>query len=329
MTVTSPQLNSANPPARSARVAVVQAATRLSDPQAAIDLVAEWTRRASSQGAELVVFPESFVGGYPKGSDFGAVVGQRTAAGREQYRSFVAGAIAVPGPETDRLSEIAAESHILLVVGVIELGSDTLYCSILTFDADGALLGKRRKLMGVASERLLFGWGDGSTLDVHETSLGRIGTLMCWENLMPAARLAMYGQGVELYCAPTAVGGDVDVATARHIAREGRCFVLAANAVMDQADFPTDYAPLRGPDDSVVVSHGGSVITGPNGDIIAGPIWDEEALLVADVDLDDIIRWKYDFDVVGHFSRPDIFRLHVDRTRREPTRDITERRTEV
>jgi len=305
------------------RVAVVQATTRLSDPQAAIEIVATWTAQAAAEGAGLAVFPESFVGGYPKGSDFGAVVGRRTPEGRSAFERYFAGAITVPGPETYQLADIAQCNNIHLVVGVIERDGSTLYCSVLTFDAAGALLGTRRKLMGVAAERLLFGWGDGSSLTVHNTALGRLGTLMCWENLMPAARMTMYAQGIQLYCAPTAVGTDVDVATARHIAREGRCFVLSANMYLTPADFPDDHL-LAEADRSaeMCTSHGGSVIVGPAGEVLAGPVWDHQAILIAELDLDDCARWKYDFDVAGHFARPDVFHLTVDRTARQSVGEL-------
>ncbi|RBQ18005.1 nitrilase [Spongiactinospora rosea] len=296
------------------RVAVIQAATRLFDPWHAIDLVAGWTARAAAQRARLVVFPESFVGGYPKGSDFGAVIGRRSAEGREEYRRYFESAVEVPGPAADALGRIAADAGTVLVVGVIERDGSTLYCAMLTFGPDGALLGKRRKLLGVGAERLLFGWGDASTLDVHPTDAGRVGTVMCWENLMPAVRMAMYAQDVQIYCAPTAVGTELDVVTARHIAREGRCFVLAANQVMRVADYPPGYLPATGPGRGTVISRGGSVIAGPDGGVLAGPVWDEQTMLLADLDLDEIPRWKYDFDVTGHFARPDLFRLTVDRS---------------
>lgn len=298
------------------RVAVVQAATSAFDSWGAVELVEKWTRKAAKEGAQLVVFPESFIGGYPKGSDFGAVVGQRTPEGREAFRVYFESAIAVPGPQVERLTEIARNSSVYMIVGVIEREGNTLYCSILTISPQGSIINKRRKLMGVGTERLLFGWGDGSTLNVLETPLGLLGTLMCWENLMPAARMALYGQGIQIYCAPTAVGSDVDIASARHIAREGRCFVLAAHLLVNESSFPNDYPPLGSTPAERIRSSGGSAIVGPNGEVLEGPIWDDEALLVADVDLDEIVRWKYDFDVTGHFARPDLFTLNIDRTRR-------------
>jgi nitrilase len=200
-----------------------------------------------------------------------------------------------------------------LVIGVVERDGATLYCTVVFFAPTGELLGKRRKLMPTGAERMIWGFGDGSTMNVYQTPIGRLGAVICWENLMPAARLAMYAKGIELYCAPTADGRDSHHATMRHIAQEGRCFVLAANQVTHVRDFPADHfdtRPATTPEQ--VVSRGGSSIIDPLGQVLAGPIYDEEALLVADLDQQEIARAKYDFDVVGHYARPDVFRLIVD-----------------
>lgn len=298
--------------ANSVRAAVVQSATTLFDTQGAVALVHEWAARAAAEGARLVVFPEAYVGGYPKGSTFGGVVGSRTDAGREEFARYHRSAIQVPGPVTDQLGAIAARHDLHLIVGVIERDGGTLYCAVVFLAPDGTLLGKRRKLMPTGAERMVWGFGDGSTMDVYDTALGRLGAVICWENLMPAARMAMYHQGIELYCAPTADGRDSHHATMRHIAQEGRCFVLSANQVMRVADFPADHARPFGDDPGTVVSRGGSSIVGPLGQVLAGPVYDDEALLVADLDLAELARAKYDFDVVGHYSRPDVFQLHVN-----------------
>lgn len=302
-----------------ARVAVAQASTVPYDSRAAVGIVREWAAKASAAGAELVVFPEAFVGGYPKGSRFGAVVGNRTREGRDEYLRYARAAIIVPGPQTDDIGQSARDHHLHIVVGVIERDGGTLYCTVLHFDDQGHLLGKRRKLMPTAAERLIWGYGDGSTMDVYSTSIGRIGSVLCFENLMPAARLSMYEQGIEIYCAPTAVDSEPHHATMRHIAQEGRCFVLSANQFMTVADFPDGSAShALGSDPSSVVSNGGSAIIDPLGNVLAGPIYGEEALLLADLQLDDIPRTKYDLDVVGHYSRPDVFHVSTNRRQQRP-----------
>ena len=310
------------------RAAVVQASTTPFDSAGAIERVRQWAIRAADAGAAIAVFPEAFVGGYPKGSNFGAAVGHRSARGRDEYLRYVNGAIRIPGPGTDELGEIARRNHLHLIVGVIERGGATLYCSAVHLGPDGSLLGTRRKLMPTASERLVWGCGDGSTLTVQQTEVGRIGALLCWENLMPAARMAMYELGIQIYCAPTAVDLDGHHATMRHIAQEGRCFVLAANQVMRVRDFPEDHPRAFGDDPDTVVSNGGSSIVDPMGRVLAGPIYGEEALLVADLDLDEIVRTKYDFDVVGHYSRPDVFQVLVNRSP-QPGVSFIDRRDEV
>jgi nitrilase len=296
------------------RAAVVQSRTTPFDSSGAIELVEHWAADAAAQGAQLAVFPEAFIGGYPKGSHFGAVIGQRSPEGRDEYLRYFNGAITVPGPDTDRLAHVARRHAIYLVIGIIERAGSTLYCTAAYFAPDGSLLGKRRKLMPTAAERLVWGFGDGSTMDVYDTPIGRIGAVLCWENLMPAARMAMYEQNTQIYCAPTAVDTDAHHSTMRHIAQEGRCFVLAANQVLRVRDFPADHPRAFGDDPELIITRGGSSIIGPLGDVLAGPIYDEEAVLIADLDFDDIIRARYDFDVVGHYSRPDIFHLTVNRS---------------
>ena len=199
-----------------------------------------------------------------------------------------------------------------LVIGVIERDAGTLYCTVLFFGPDGQLMGKHRKLMPTAAERLVWGFGDGSTMPVFDTPIGRLGAVICWENYMPAMRLYMYSKGIQIYCAPTADERDTWVSSMRHIAMEGRCFVLSANQYARRKDFPDDYATVQGDDPQTIVSRGGSCIVDPFGQFLAGPQYDGPCLLTADLDAGDLARGKYDFDVVGHYSRPDIFRLEVN-----------------
>ncbi len=297
---------------KSVRAAVVQNSAVVFDREATLEKVARLAREAKSQGAELVVFPEAFVSAYPKGLGFGAVVGSRTPSGREDFRRYFESAVDVPGPATQRLEEIAGSFGVHLVIGVIERDGGTLYCTVLFFSPEGRLLGKHRKLMPTASERLVWGYGDGSTLPVFDTALGRLGAVICWENYMPLLRTAMYAKGIELYCAPTADDRDTWLATMQHVALEGRCFVLSACQFLLRSDCPDDYAALQGNDPDTVLMRGGSCIIGPLGQVIAGPVFNQSQILVADLDMGEIARGKYDFDVVGHYARPDIFQLHVD-----------------
>ncbi len=300
------------------RAAVVQTASVAFDPARTIDKLARLAAEAASKGAKLLVLPEACVGGYPKGLDFGARVGSRTAEGRDWFRIYYDGAIDVPGPHTARLGEIAAAHGVYLVTGAIERDGGTLYCTALFFGPEGALLGKHRKLMPTASERLIWGFGDGSTLPAIDTPFGTLGAVICWENYMPMLRMAMYAKGVSLYCAPTVDDRETWLPTMRHIALEGRCFVLSACQFALRRDYPERY-PLDAelaPDD--VLIRGGSCIIGPLGEVLAGPVFDQEAILIADIDRGQIARGKYDLDVCGHYARPDIFKLAVNESVQTP-----------
>jgi nitrilase len=267
---------------------------------------------AAKRGAKLVLFPEAFVSGYPSGLDFGARIGIRTPKGRDDFRRYFESAIEVPGPAVDFIAQVAAENAIHLVVGVIERDGGTLYCTVLFFAPDGRYLGKHRKLMPTAMERLIWGFGDGSTLSVFDTDIGKLGAVICWENYMPLLRAAMYAKGVEIYCAPTADGRPTWLSTMQHVALEGRCFVLSCNQFSKRSDFPPDYDAAQGNDPGTVLSLGGSCVINPLGQVLAGPKFGEEAILIAEIDRQDIARGKYDFDVTGHYARPDVFRLEVD-----------------
>ncbi len=307
--------------------AVVQAAPVVFDRERTLAKLDDLTADAARLGARLVVFPEAFVSAYPKGLDFGARVGTRTSAGRDAFRRYFDSAVDVPGPAVERLGAAARRHGVHLVVGVIERDGGTLYCTALFLGPDGRLLGKHRKLMPTAMERLVWGFGDGSTLPVLDTPLGRLGAVICWENYMPLLRMAMYAKGIQLYCAPTADDRDAAVASMRHIALEGRCFVLSACQFLSRRDCPEDYGahsdaldltlgPVTDPD--AVLMRGGSVIVDPLGTVLAGPDYERETIQHAEIDLGQIARGKYDFDVVGHYGRPDVFRLQVDERPRPP-----------
>jgi nitrilase len=256
------------------------------------------------------VFPEALIGGYPKGLVFGASVGIRTAPGRQLFAAYANGAIEVPGSVTAAIGQIAERHQLFLVVGVIERDGGTLYCTALYFGPDGSLLSKHRKLTPTAMERIIWGCGDGTTLTVIDSPFGRIGGLICWENYMPLARVAMYMQGVQLYCAPTVDDREVWIPTMRHIAREGRCFVLSSCQFMTRNDYPREWL-TETHDLPDVPIRGGSCIVNPMGEVIAGPLYDQPGILAVEISLGDLTEAKFDFDVVGHYARPDVFNFSV------------------
>src|SRR4051794_8485791 len=294
------------------RAAVVQAAPVTFDRDRTLERVRDLAAEAAGQGARLIVFPEAFVAGYPRGLDFGARVGSRSPEGRELFRRSWDSSVDVPGPATEALGAAARGARAYLVVGVVERQGGTLYCSVLFFAPDGGLLGKHRKLMPTAAERLVWGFGDGSTMPVFDTPIGRLGAAICWENYMPLLRTHMYAQGVQLYCAPTADDRETWQATVRHIALEGRCFVLSCNQFALRSDYPDDYPAIQGDDPAQVMTRGGSCMIDPLGRVLAGPLFDGPGILTADLDLDEVARGKFDFDAVGHYARPDVFRLVVN-----------------
>jgi nitrilase len=294
------------------RIAVVQAAPVAFDRECTLRKVRALTLEASQRGAKLAVFPEAFVSAYPRGMTFGAVVGDRTPAGRDWYRRYWESSVEVPGPSVDELGAIARDGEIYLVIGVIERDGGTLYCTVLFFAPNGEYLGKHRKLVPTASERLIWGQGDGSTMPVFDTPIGKLGAAICWESYMPLYRTSLFAKGVQLYLAPTADSRDGWLASMRHIALEGRCFVLSCNQFARKSDYPPDYPAEFPGDPNAIVTRGGSCIVNPLGEIVAGPVYDQEAILTADIDLGDTIRGKFDLDVVGHYARPDVFRLVVN-----------------
>lgn len=305
-------------PSGAVRVAVVQAAPVLFDTPKTLQKLADLAADAARTGAELVVFPEAFVGGYPKGHDFGVSLGVRTPEGRDEFRRYFENAVEIPGPSTDFIGSVARDHRLHLVVGVVERDGGTLYCTAAIFGPDGSLLGKHRKLIPTALERVIWGGGDGSTLPVVATPLGRVGAVICWENYMPLLRTAMYAKGVELYCAVTVDDRETWVSTVRHVALEGRCFVLSACQFLRRADLPPGYPTDRLPAAQDVLIRGGSCVVGPLGELLTGPVYGEECVLATTLDRADLVRAKFDFDVVGHYARPDVFRLDVNERPMKP-----------
>ncbi|MEO1252994.1 MAG: carbon-nitrogen hydrolase family protein [Pseudomonadota bacterium] len=308
------------------RACVVQAGSTLFDTPATMAKLEALLGQAAAGDATFCVFPEAFIGGYPKGVHFGAPVGSRSPEGRDLFRRYFENAISVPGDETDRIAQLAKANGVNIVVGVIERascdeGGGSLFCTALFFSNKGKLVGKRRKLMPTAAERVIWSQGDGSTLSAVDFDVARTGALICWENFMPMARMSQYAQGIEILCAPTVDDRDNWSALMRVAALEGRCFVLSANQYMRRDNAPADYRPIQGDAPDTVLINGGSMIVSPLGEVLAGPVFGEETLLFADLDPADIARGKMDFDVAGHYARADIFRLEIDKRSKYPVAD--------
>jgi nitrilase len=297
----------------SLKIGCVQAVPVIFDKQKTLEKAADYIKQAADKGVRFLVFPESFIPAYPAGLGFGTVVGSRTEAGRDQFREYHEQSVDVPGPETDTLSDLARKHGMYIVMGVTERDavSKTLYCTLLYFSPVCGLMGKHRKLKPTAAERLVWGEGDSSTLSTFDTAIGKIGGLICWENYMPLARMALYQKGVELYVAPTADARDSWNSTMIHIAREGRCYVIGCNQLIRKSDYPDHLIEHLADDRPELLSRGGSVIVSPMGDVLAGPLYGEEGLLTAEANMEELVRSKMDFDVIGHYSRDDVFRFDV------------------
>ena len=264
-----------------------------------------------------MLFPEALIPGYPRGFGFGTVVGSRSEAGKKRWERYWRNSVEIPSEATSKIGEAARKAQAYVAVGVverdIESSQGTLYCTLLYFGPDGNVLGKHRKLKPTASERLIWGEGDGSTMPVINTGTTRIGGLICWENYMPLARMALYQKGVEVYLAPTADARDSWQTTLRHIALEGRCFVLGCNQFMTKSMYPADLIEAENLSSlPEIICRGGSVIISPSGEYLAGPSFNKEEIIHAELDLTELIRGKFDLDVTGHYARPDVFQLTVN-----------------
>jgi len=267
------------------------------------------------KGTDLVVMPEAILGGYPKGESFGTQLGFRLESGRNTYQKYFDTAVDLAGPEINALCNMSSSINTSIIIGVIERADSTLYCTALFIDPDKGLTHKHRKLMPTGSEKLIWGQGDGSTLPVVDTNAGKASAVICWENYMPLLRMAMYAKGTEIWCAPTVDARPVWQSTMQHIALEGRCFVISA--CQYQASPAEQGLDIKNWPKNDVLINGGSVIIGPLGDILAGPLFGEEGLISADINMDDIIKSRYDMDVIGHYARPDVFELRVNETPRQ------------
>lgn len=298
---------------RKVKVGVVQATPVLFNIGATTDLVISWIEKAAEERCEVVLFPESFIPCYPRGLNFDAVVGKRTEKSRDRWLDYWQNSVEADSETVKRIGEAAKKAGIFVALGVTErekIGG-SLYCSLFYFDSNGQLAGKHRKLKPTGLERYVWSDGQCDTLTSFSTPFGILGGLICWENYMPLARMALYQKGIEIWLAPTADTRPSWQSTMQHIALEGRCFVLSANQLVRKSDYP-DHLQDEIKDEPELMSTGGSVIISPFGQILAGPLWGEEGLLTAELDFSDIVKSKLELDVIGHYGRNDSFKLEVN-----------------
>ena len=311
-------------PTQTVNVSVVQDAPVLFQLAQTIEKIGDLTQKATNQQTDLVLFPEAFIPAYPRGLGFGMVVGSRNDSGRDLWQKYWENAVLLDSPEVNLLCKIARQNNVFLSVGLIEkdaVSANTLFCTQIYIDKTGTIAGVHRKLKPTGSERLIWGEGDGSTLTVVDSGFGKVGGLICWENYMPLARMAIYGKGVQIYLAPTADSRENWQATLKHIACEGRCFVLGCNQYVTKSMYPEDLPMLDEltPMDDLMCL-GGSAILSPMGEVLAGPLFGKAGILEAELDMDLIIKAKMDFDVTGHYARPDIFQLIVNESTQKTVR---------
>jgi len=290
------------------KVCVIQDSPVFFDKEKTIIKVENIVKKYAQQGCKLIVFPETFIPGYPRGFSFGAQIGSRKPEGKKLFAEYSKNSLDINSKDLRKLENLAKSQKVYLVIGVTEKDhvSGSLYCSMLYISPNTGLMGVHRKIKPTGTERIIWGEGDGSTLVSFDTKIGKLGGLICWENYMPLARMAMYKQGVEIYIAPTADARESWTATMQHIALEGRCFVLGCNQYFTKSMYSEKYKALA-KDEPENLCPGGSVIISPQGKILAGPLFNKAGALIAEIDLEEISISKFDFDVIGHYSRDDIF----------------------
>lgn len=293
------------------KVSLIQDSPVFFDKEATLQKVEVLTKKQANNGSQLIVFPESFVPGYPRGFMFGTKVGSRTQEGRDVFASYYENSFNLED-DLARIERLSKENQVYIILGVTEqqYQNGTLYCSMLYVSPSKGFLGVHRKIKPTGFERVIWGEAGGEDLVTFDSYIGKLGGLICWENYMPEARMAMYKKGVEIYVAPTADSRENWTATMQHIALEGRCFVLGCNQFFTKSMYSKEQQKLA-TSEPEMMCRGGSVIVGPDGKIIAGPLFDKAGVLNAEIDLKEIVRAKLDFDPIGHYSRPDIFNFQV------------------
>ncbi|MBL4913412.1 carbon-nitrogen hydrolase family protein [Shewanella schlegeliana] len=306
------------------KVAIIQQAPKVLDKEGTINKAVEIIRAVSAQGAELIVFPEAFIPGYPAwiwrlrpGNDWSLC--------EALHVRLLHNSVDLASSDLKPLLDVAKEENVTVVCGVNERdhlnSQSTIYNSAITIDNTGKIANHHRKLMPTNPERMVWGFGDGYGLNVIDTPVGKIGSLICWENYMPLARYALYSQGIEIYIAPTYDSGEAWIGTMQHIAREGKCWVLCCGVALERKDLPADFPNIDTlyPADEEWINPGDSFIVSPSGEIVAGPLSKQKGNIILDIDVEKAASSKRALDVAGHYSRPDVFRLEVDRSRQSPT----------
>lgn len=294
------------------KVGVVQDSPVFFDKEKTLQKTEEIIKKYAQEGCDLLVFPESFIPGYPRGFNFGATIGRRTEEGRKLYAQYAANSVDLESNDLTRLVKLSNQLGIYLVVGVTEKDavSGSLFCSMIYISPSAGFLGVHRKIKPTGTERIVWNEAAGESLVTFNTKIGKLGGLICWENYMPLARMAMYQKGVEIYIAPTADSREEWISTMKHIALEGRCFVLGCNQYYTKSMYPEEFKETVR-DEKEALCPGGSIIVSPLGKVIAGPIFGKADVLIAELDLEEVSKSKLDFDVIGHYARNDIFNLNV------------------
>jgi nitrilase len=294
------------------KVCLIQDSPVFFEKEKTITKVEKITEQYAKEGCKLIVFPESYIPGYPRGFSFGAKIGSRTNDGRDLYSEYYKNSIDLNSDDLNRLEKLSKSQNVYLVIGITEKEntSGSLYCSMIYISPKGGLLGVHRKIKPTGTERIIWSEASGDSLVTFQTEIGKLGGLICWENYMPFARMSMFEKGVEIYIAPTADSREEWTSTMKHIALEGRCFVLGCNQYFTKSMYPEKYQSLV-KDEPENMCRGGSVIVSPFGKILAGPLFDKSGALIAELNLDEINSSKLDFDVIGHYSRNDIFQFNV------------------
>lgn len=299
---------------KNCKVALIQASPVLFNKNATIDKVVQEILKAGKQGADVIVFPESFVPCYPYGMTFGFTVGSRTEEGRKDWKVYYDNSVIVPSADTDRIARAAGKAHAYVSLGITErdINNCTLYCTNLFFSPEGKLVDRHRKLKPTGAERFIWGDGNKGAFPIIDTPWGNMGSLICWENYMPLARTALYMKGVTLYLAPNTNNNEEWQTTIRHIAIEGHCYVINVNQYVTKDMYPDIFhCPNEMANLPEAVLTGGSCIVDPFGHYVNEPVWDKEEIIYADIDMNQVPLSRMEFDGTGHYSRPDVLELVV------------------